>query len=90
MQYYEKTLDIMEKASGTENSKHKEVSLELYCFDECFNSIGAKVSSEDGKPCDKKIEQFEFGNNIATAIDVLCGMSVPLGAKINIKIDIEL
>lgn len=90
MSYYKKTLNMLETASGIGNIRQKTVCLETYCIDKESNSIGVRVYSDDGTPCDKRIEQFEFGNNIATAIDVLCNMEVPLGTKVAITISLEL
>ena len=51
------------------------------------NTIGVKVVSEDGTVCNKVNE--DAGNEIAVAMDVLLGKTLPVGTKFHLIIDFD-
>ena len=77
-----KTAEMLTKTSG-----RKSLTFETYMVDSDSNTIGVKVVSEDGEICSKFNE--DAGNEIAVAMDVLLGKTLPVGTKFHVSIDFE-
>lgn len=77
-----KTAEMLTKTSG-----RKSLTFETYVVDEESNTIGVKVVSEDGTVCNKVNE--DAGNEIAVAMDILLGKTLPVGTKFHVNIDFE-
>lgn len=77
-----KTAEMLTKTSG-----RKSLTFETYVVDSYSNTIGVKVVSEDGTVCNKVNE--DAGNEIAVAMDILLGKTLPVGTKFHVNIDFE-
>lgn len=80
-------VDTMEPAEIKDGKHVKTVEFETYMVDKDDNIIGVKVTKEDDKDCNKRIE--DCGNHVAVAVELLSGIEVPIGTKIKLTIEIE-